>query len=607
MNRTASHCYHCHQIVPKQLAVTAEINEQQQLFCCSGCVAVCQTIHVSGLESFYQHIPNVDSLSPPAQNDLTDLESFDLESVQADFVIENDETKQAILLIEGIHCSACVWLIERALNKMPGVQQAIVNLTQKRLKVVWLKNQCVLSDIILQCRQLGYDALPYQSSTALDQYNQSKSNLLYRLGFAGFTMMNLLWISIALYSGADQGEYRYFLQWIAMALATPTLLYSGWPFLSGAYRSIKQGYAGMDVPIAIGALATYLYSAYITLSQSQTGEVYFDTVVNFIFVILIGRYLESVSKYKAVNATQRLLDLQPKIANVIEQNGEIVVKPVKALVLGEVVRIKPGEKIPVDGCVVDGMTEVDESMLTGETNLVGKIIKDDVFAGTLNGAGSIDVKVNGLLTKTVLGKIIQLVESAQMTKAPIQCTTDKIVPWFVLITLSLSMMTFIYWSSVGFESALLAAVSVLIITCPCAFGLATPMSIAVASGVASVHGILIKNGAVFEQLSSIKNIVFDKTGTLTQGKIEVKEMVLVDDCDYSQETLLKWLATLESRSEHPVANAILNELKKQSLELEANISGFDYFPGQGVAGVIDGQSVMAGQIQWLRNKKINID
>jgi Cu2+-exporting ATPase len=234
-------------------------------------------------------------------------------------------------------------------------------------------------------------------------------------------------------------------------------------------------------------------------------------------VILVGRFLESISKRQAVASTQRLLDLQPKVATVL-RGGDEVLLPIRAVKAGETVLVRPGEKVPVDGVILEGDSQMDESLLTGEAAPVARKRGDRVAAGTLNGAGALRVQVEGLLRDTALGRIIALVEEAQASKAPIQCTADRIVPWFVAITLTLGLVTFLFWVSTDFELALMAATAVLIITCPCAFGMATPMAIAVASGLGARHGILVKTGAVLESLSDIDHFVFDKTGTLTEGR-----------------------------------------------------------------------------------------
>jgi Cu2+-exporting ATPase len=415
-------------------------------------------------------------------------------------------------------------------------------------------------------------------------------------------MMNMIWISIALYSGADKGEFRDFFHWMGFALATPTLLYAGYPFYRGAIGGMRVGRLTMDLPIAIGLSVTYAYSTYITATANKIGEVYFDTVTNLIFVILIGRYLEGMFRHQALSATRRLMELQPRVATVM-QDGKEQITPTRGVRLGEHVLIKPGYKVPVDGIVIDGHSAVDESMLSGESVPVSKSIGAKVSAGTLNTSGALLVEVSSTLQNTTLAKIIRLVEEAQASKAPIQRMADTIVPWFVLVTLICAALTFFIWQRDSFELALMAATSVLIITCPCALGMATPMSVAVASGLGAKHGILIKNGLVLETLSKVTHFVFDKTGTLTEGRMSVAHMRT--GADFAAQNILRSAAAVERYSEHAAARAIVAEAQAQQLNFrDVSVQGFHATAGLGVQADVDGISVLLGSIEWLTRSGI---
>jgi len=597
-----STCYHCGLPVNNKNRVEKIIQGKNQAFCCHGCSAVCEMIYDSGLEGFYQRTPEGQLLAPPPEL-AKENQLYDIDEIQSEFVHDMGDIRDIHLIVEGIHCSACVWLIERSLTKLPGVLDIKVNLANKRLFIRWNNTQTKISNIIQHLGSIGYAATPFNPETAEGVIQKQNRALLLRMAFAAFSMMNLLWISIALYSGADQGEFKALFQWVGFMLATPTLLYSGWPFLKGAYTGLKHLNLSMDVPIAIGAVTTYSYSVFVTISGSSTGEVYYDTVVNFIFVILVGRFLEAKSKRHAVAATQRLMDLQPRVANVIRDNETHIVA-IRAIKNGETILVKPGDKIPVDGVVISGESSVDESLLSGESAAVKKHAGDNLSAGTVNVDSTLTVKVTAILRNTSLGKIISLVEEAQASKAPIQCIADQIVPWFVAVTLGLATFTFIYWFSSGIELALLASTSVLIITCPCAFGLATPMSIAVASGLAARHGLLIKNGAVLEYLSSINHFVFDKTGTLTEGKMRVKEII----GDNNKNHLLNKIAHLESLSEHSIAKAIVLKAKDKKLSIDASkVSAFKNSPGYGVTGLYNQETITAGNAKWLEKNHVTLN
>ncbi len=436
-------CFHCSLPVPPEAAVSGPIQGAERQFCCSGCKAVCEAIYAAGLEGFYQRTPEGEVLAPPPEIP-EQLALYDLDEVQEEFVDSLGEEREIHLLVEGIHCAACVWLIENSLRRQPGVLRADANLSAKRLHLRWDNGRTELSAILQRLGQIGYAAVPYDPEVAEGQLQRQNRQLLYRMAFAGFAMMNLLWISIALYTGADKGEFRSMFHWVGFALATPTLAYSGYPFFKGAWSGLRNLHLGMDLPIAIGASITYLYSLYVTLSGTQAGEVYYDTVVNFLFVILVGRYLEAISKRQAVASTQRLLDLQPRVARVL-RDGEEAIVPIRSVKPGETVLVRPGDRIPVDGRVLDGASNVDEAMLSGESEPVAKAVGDDVSAGTINGPGILRLEVTGVLRNTALGRIIRLVEEAQASKAPIQCVADRVVPWFVAVTLGLATLTFLWW------------------------------------------------------------------------------------------------------------------------------------------------------------------
>jgi Cu2+-exporting ATPase len=609
------HCFHCGLPVTPKTQVVGHPGGAERAFCCTGCKSVCEAIFAAGLDGFYRRTPEGKVFGPPPEPP-KELALYDIDAVQEEFVGTLGEHREINLLVEGIHCAACVWLIETGLAAMPGVEEARVNLTGRRLKVRWDNGRVRLSAVLRRLGEIGYAAVPFDPEAAEGALQRHNRQLLYRMAFAGFAMMNLLWISIALYSGADRGEFRGMFQWIGFLIATPTLLYSGYPFYKGAWSGLRSGHLTMDLPIAIGVTNTYLYSLYVTASGTLAGDVYWDTVVNFLFVILVGRFLESISKRKAVAATQRLLDLQPKVATVL-RDGEEASVPIRAVQSGETVLVRPGEKVPVDGTVLAGRSSVDESMLTGESEPVTKAEGARVCAGTLNGPGPLQVKVEALLRDTALGRIIRLVEDAQASKAPIQCMADRVVPWFVAITLALAAVTFGLWVGDGVEKALMAATAVLIITCPCAFGMSTPMAIAVASGLGARRGILVKNGAVLEGLSSIDHFVFDKTGTLTEGRPAVTTVAdrtaRWDGADPAALGLdpradLRRLAALERLSEHPVAGAILGLCARAGIDPTGQeVSEVEAQPGLGIRGTVDGVRVVAGTAEWLRRNGAESD
>ncbi len=595
----AAGCFHCGLPIAVGDHYHQMLDGHERDFCCFACQSVCEAIFDAGLQGYYQRTPEGVLLAPPPTPP-RDIEMYDLDELQESFVNSQDEMRETHLLVEGIHCPACVWLIERSMTRMPGVLTANVNLAGKRLHLRWDVQKVKLSELIKQLSKIGYAGVPYDPELAEGSMKRSNRALLFRLFFAGFAMMNLNLIAIALYSGADRGEFVNFFHWIAFALTTPALLYSGYPFLKGAWDGLRNARLTMDLPIALGLLVTYAYSIHVTLANGT--EVYFDTVTNLLFVILIGRYLEGMFRHQAASASNRLMDMQPKVATVLCDDVEKITS-VRAIRIADRVLVKPGSKIPMDGIVQEGKSSVDESMLTGESMPVRKQAGDRVSAGTLNGSGALVLEVMAAVKDSTLSRIIRLVEEAQSSKAPIQRLADSIVPWFVLATLLLAGLTFYIWSA-NFEMALMAATSVLIITCPCALGMATPMSIAVASGLGARHGILVKNGVVLETLSHVTHFVFDKTGTLTCGKMNLVQTAVTTG--QNERALLEIAAAVERYSEHSVGQAIVRAADALSYRSMA-VQDFHATAGAGVEAQVDGRTVLLGTADWLLRNQITPD
>ena len=602
----SSPCFHCGQTILAGELILHNIKSTEREFCCHGCAGVCDAIHEAGMQSFYKRTQDGDQLSPPPPPS-KDISFLDYDEVQEQFVTDLAKNREITLVSEAVHCAACIWLIEHTLAKIPAIQLAKVNFTNKQIKIRWDNEKIKLSEIVATLNKIGYDAAPYDASASEQAYRKANRDLLHRLAYAGFAMMNVMWFSVALYAGADEDpEFRVYFHWLGMIVAISVILYSAKPFFVGAYKSLKARSVGMDVSISLGILTTFFYSVWVTLDTDHSGNVYFDTMIDFVFLLLIGRYLEAIYKNKAIDSTKRLMDLQPRIARQRMADGREEVVPVRKLVVGDLVIIKPGDKVPVDGEVFEGRSHVDESMMSGESSEVTKELGEKIYAGTHNLDGMLVVKVSAILQATTLGQIVNMVEDAQGSKAPIQCIAEKIMPWFVSIVLVLATLSFVYWVvAADLETAIIAATSVLIITCPCAFGLATPMATAVASGVSASHGILIKNGAVLEILEKIDHYVFDKTGTLTKGQMELISYQLQDSVD--EKTILSAVHAIESSSEHSLARALCKNLKHYSkLGLKSKITHFQNFPGKGVEARLLGKEYRIGTASWLQQFKIEI-
>jgi len=575
-------------------------------------------IHEAGLSSFYKRLQKREASMAPPPDAPADIDQYDLHEVQQDFIqTRSDGSKQARLMVEGIHCPACVWLIEKALANMAGIIKAEVNLVHHRLLLQWQPDTVSLPDIMTRLAALGYAAIPFNLDNVDGLLQQQNRQLLFRLGFAGFGAMNIMWISIALYAGAFSGisaEYRQFFYWISAAIATPVLLYSGGPILLSAWRGLRQGQLNMDLPISIGALATFTYSCWQIVQAGS--HIYFDTVVSFLFVILIGRYLEALGRRNASSATLRLLKLQPRMATRINGydhgNGNDERIAVRKLQAGDVLRIKPGDKVPADGIIIEGRSHIDESMLSGESQAQHKQVGDTLACGTINTEQPLIMRVEAVGSATVLARIIHLVESAQGSKAPVQDLADKIVPWFVASTLALASLTFAYWwPQAGFDTALLAATAVLIITCPCALGLATPMSIAVSTGLAAKHGVLVRHGEALEKLSTTNHVVFDKTGTLTTGQMRVSDIILAHAHDHNdpdkpdEQHILQWAGALERHDSHPLAKAVCASVEAASLPF-LTCHNPQLHPGMGMSGRVGEQHILIGNRRFMQQHNITL-
>ncbi len=593
---TESACYHCGLPVSESGKVTGHIKGGERLFCCEGCKSVSFAICEAGLESFYNKVPEDINLTiSPEISAQADI--YDIDEVQSEFTDTNSDIREVTLLVEGMHCAACVWLIEKVLEKTEGVEESRVNFAAKKLRVRWNNTKIKLSEIIRKVGSVGYSSVPYSANAAIEETESSRRSSLFRIGFSGFAAMNMMWISIALWTGAAEGEYRDFFRLTGMGLAFFTMVYPGYPFFKNSFLGLKSFYLTMDLPIAIGASVTFLYSSYITLFAPESGEVYFDTVVALIFIILIGRHLETSSRARAMDATGRLMQLQPKVATVLRNGMEEAVH-VKTVKKGETILIRPGERIPLDSEVIEGESDVDESVITGESQMVEKTVGGFLVAGAMNGNGSLTAKVTKSLSDSSLSKMAKLIDEAQTTKAPTQRMAEKIVPWFIAATISISAFTFYFWYGAGLEKALLTAVSTLIITCPCALGLATPMAITAGMSLGSRIGVLIKNGASIETLAKADRFVFDKTGALTEGKRSVIEITAFNG--YSEDELLSISASVESRSEHNIAKAIVSAAKNENIDItRSNLKSFKASPGYGVAAIMGGEEVAIGSGEWM--------
>ncbi|RMG71694.1 MAG: heavy metal translocating P-type ATPase [Nitrospirae bacterium] len=522
-------CSHCLSDIRKDGEIVEEIDGKRLSFCCQSCASIYRILHNAGLEEFYRRRTGW-SPGPPEETKTDPSLFYDyLKGERGHRVLE--------LTISGIRCASCIWLIEHYLKKEQAIEDIRINYATHRARIRWDDQKLSLDRLLNLISSIGYTPRPGIYSEYQEALEREKKDLLIRFGTSCFFSMQLMLYSVALYAGYFQGiepVYKRTFQFIAWALATPVLFYGGAPFIRNTLSSIKHRSLNMDVLILLGSGSAYLYSVLMLLKGR---EVYFDTASMIITLILLGRFLEVSARRKAGQALQRLIELQPTDARLITPEGKPLFLPVSSIKRGQRIEVQPGEKIPLDGIVVEGEAEVDESMLTGESRPSRKTLNSEVFAGTLNINGRLVIEVSRLLKDTVLSQIITAVEEAQSRKAPVQSLADRVVGWFVPLVFSISVLTFLFWfiKTSSIEPSLMNAVSVMVIACPCALGLATPLAVLIGSLRASTKGILIKGGDILEQAAKTEVVFIDKTGTLTEGKpsvTDIKAFINRDDLIY---------------------------------------------------------------------------
>jgi P-type Cu+ transporter len=506
--------------------------------------------------------------------------------------------------ITKMHCASCVTLVERALKKTPGVESAVVNLTTNRATVVYDDVKVNDEILIKAVENRGYGASVRDAKSDSDrimhkkEMHRLKMKFLISLAFAlpAFIIgMVFMWIGIDI-PGRD---------YILWMLATPVQFVIGYEFYRGAWMALKNKTANMDTLIAVGTSAAYAFSVYVILFDPLLGQ-YFETSAILITLVLMGKYLEAVAKGKASDAINKLMNLSPKTATVIREGKEEIIS-VDAVQIGDIILVKPGERIPVDGTVMDGNSSVDESMITGESMPVEKKKDSAVYAATINKLGSFRFKATKVGADTTLSHIIKLVEEAQGKKAPIQRFADRISAVFVPVVIIIAIVTFLLWYFVfhqAFSFAMVTSVAVLVIACPCALGLATPTAIMVGTGKGAKNGILIKGGDALETAQKIKYVVFDKTGTITKGVPEVTDIIAFGK--NKEKDILIRSSSMEKVSEHPLAEAIVKKAKSEHLTFEP-ITGFKAIPGHGITAHMQKKGYFFGNRKLLRKNSITLD
>ncbi|QDY85248.1 copper-translocating P-type ATPase [Paenibacillus polymyxa] len=529
-------------------------------------------------------------------------------------------SEEANLNVTGMTCAACAARIEKGLNRIPGVTGATVNLAMETAHVEYAAGSTTVSDLVSKIEQLGYGAIPQSAEDNIaDVRSKDIQRKKWKWMISAVLSLPLLWAMVAHFSFTSwiYVPQLFLNPWFQLVLTTPIQFIIGWQFYVGAYKALRNGSSNMDVLVALGTSAAYFYSLYLTLrpSDAMAGmpimtmpELYYETSAVLITLILVGKWFEAVAKGRSSEAIKSLMNLQATTARVVRDGQELDI-PIEQVRVKDIFIVRPGEKIPVDGVVVDGRSAVDESMLSGESLPVEKGAGSPVTGATLNKNGVLRIQAERVGGDTALARIIKVVEDAQNSKAPIQRIADQISGIFVPIVVAVAVLTFLVWfflvTPSDFAGSLEKMIAVLVIACPCALGLATPTSIMAGSGRAAEYGILFKGGEHLEMTRSVNAVILDKTGTVTNGKPELTD-VMVGASSLTETDMLRFLGAAEKSSEHPLAEAIVKGIADRGIELGV-ATDFENIPGYGVKAHVEGRQVLVGTRRLMSREAIAID
>lgn len=586
-------CSHCSLPVPPDVAEAPAqlVSGQAVRFCCHGCETVYLTLHQHGLDQYYAVAEASGAQAQRAQATGRTYAELDDPQFAAEHVRPlGNGLVRTELYLEAVHCAACVWLVERIGQAVPGVVEARLDLHRQMAELTWDPQQAKLSSIARALDGVGYPPHPLRGAAAQAKRRQEERHLLSRIGVAWAVAGNVMVMSIALYAGwfddMDLQTTELF-RWVSFLLTIPSLFWSGQVFFTGAWAALKHRYLHMDLPIAIGLSAGFVGGAINTIRGA--GEVYFDSVASLIFLLLVGRWLQARQRRLAADAAELLFSLAPSQARLVQANGAIVDVPVERIARGDVVEVRAGDTIPADGVVVSGQSNLDLAVLTGESRPVPVAVGAQVHAGAVSLSGLLRVQAEATGEQTRVGQLCKAVEEAARRRAPLVAMADQVVRYFVGVVLFLAAVTAGIWAWLDPGMALDHTVALLIVTCPCALGLATPLAVHAALGRAAQRGILVKGGDALEKLAKPARVLFDKTGTLTAGKMQVTDW-------QGDDAVLPALVGLERQSAHPLAQAVV---RRWPDVVAADASEVAQVQGAGMQGQVGGQVLQVGAPAWL--------
>jgi Cu2+-exporting ATPase len=584
-------CYHCGLPVPPGSRFQAQILGEVRDLCCPGCQAVAEAIVSGGLEHYYKHRSETAANPQSLPQVLPDeLALYDRNDVQQPFVEHSGELSETCLLIEGISCAACGWLIEKHLRGMPGVEEVRLNLSNHRLNVHWADSKLPLSSLLSELRRIGYAAHPWQADAAAEKLQQENRRAMRELGVAGMLWMQVMMATMATWPEFNidlSPELDKILRWVSLFLTTPIVFYCCGQFFRGALRDLRTRHLTMDVSVSLAIAGAYIAGIWSTITGQ--GELYFDAVGMFALFLLAGRYLERRARERTASATAQLVNLLPASCLRLEENGQSQRILLSELQIGNHVLVPPGSLLPADGRILQGQSSIDESLLTGEYLPQARNTGDTVTAGTLNVEGPLTVEVQALGDSTRLSAIVRLLERAQSDKPRLAMLADKVAQWFLIIVLLVAAVVGAIWWQIEPSRAFWIVLALLVATCPCALALATPTALTTATGSLHKLGLLLTRGHVLEGLNQIDTLVLDKTGTLTEGRLTLSAIHPLRELD--SDTCLALAAALENRSEHPIARAF-----GQAPEAAEDVISH---PGLGLEGQVKGSLLRIGQPDFV--------
>ncbi|SFU43759.1 heavy metal translocating P-type ATPase [Pseudoduganella namucuonensis] len=591
-------CFHCGLPVARDARWKVAIGGAERAMCCPGCAAVAEAIVGAGQDDYYLNRDGYAATATDAQLVPPELALYD--NADARFAC-NDTDREAILLVEGIRCAACVWLIERRLLRLPGVLQASMNVATERLRVRWREDACHPAAILAALRGIGYTAWPYDAARHSRQLQQAGRTLGRQLFVAGLSMMQVMMYVAPAYLADDgtlDANMEALMRWASLLLTLPAVCYSAQPFFRGAWASLRARAPGMDVPVALGIGAAFIASCAATWTAS--GEVYFDSVTMFIFLLLCSRYLELAARRKAATALERMRHGLP--ASAARMRGWPADRacdtvPAAALRPGDLILVKPGEAIAADGTIVEGETSVDLSLLTGESAPQRRAEGDSVPGGAINASAAVVLRVASAAGDSTLAGLLKLIERAGREKPRIAQWADRVASVFVAALLLFALAAFAWWHWHDAARAWPVAIAVLVVSCPCALSLATPSALAAATDGLLGRGVMIVRPHVLETLHRATHVVFDKTGTLTEGKPAVQAIDTLGAV--ASGAALRIAAALEAGSAHPIGRAITEAASLAGGFSRWQAEQVRELPGQGLEGVVFGRRYRLGSAAFV--------